>query len=254
MSFGEEESVVSGTNQDYQGDGLYGALQSEQRAEEEAEEERARFDPSQHMIELRGRGGASQYIEVKWRIVWFRDEYEHGGIVTEMIKLTDNEAIFKATVTDGLGGIATGHGSETQGDFGDFLEKAETKAIGRALASLGYGTSAADHEMGHNKRGEFTVVDSGVQRQPQRPRNVDAAPRPAKFDTPRGNDQHTPATPKQLQFLQALRSQTGLAADTDFAAWLDDQGFNLVGGEEYGKLIAGQIINKLSERKGQLAR
>lgn len=36
--------------------------------------------------------------------------------------------------------ISTGYGSETLSDFRDYFEKAETKAIGRALAALGYGT------------------------------------------------------------------------------------------------------------------
>jgi hypothetical protein len=37
-------------------------------------------------------------------------------------------------------GEATGWGSETADDFEDYIEKAETKALGRALAALGYGT------------------------------------------------------------------------------------------------------------------
>ncbi len=47
------------------------------------------------------------------------------------------------------GGRATGYGSEAQGDFADYIEKAETKAIGRALAALGYGTQfALDFDLG----------------------------------------------------------------------------------------------------------
>ncbi len=43
-----------------------------------------------------------------------------------------------------MGAVAVGHGSEAAGDFGDFIEKAETKAIGRALAALGYGIESAE--------------------------------------------------------------------------------------------------------------
>jgi hypothetical protein len=53
-------------------------------------------------------------------------------------------AIFKATVTVPTGGKATGYGSETASDFPDFIEKAETKAIGRALNALGYGAQFGD--------------------------------------------------------------------------------------------------------------
>ena len=38
------------------------------------------------------------------------------------------------------GASATGWGSETSHDFADYIEAAETKALGRALAALGFGT------------------------------------------------------------------------------------------------------------------
>jgi hypothetical protein len=37
-------------------------------------------------------------------------------------------------------GMATGYGTETKADFTDYAERAETRAIGRALALLGFGT------------------------------------------------------------------------------------------------------------------
>ena len=49
-------------------------------------------------------------------------------------------AICQATVTDGEGGSATGTGTETRKGFEDFVEKSETRAIGRALAALGIST------------------------------------------------------------------------------------------------------------------
>ncbi len=52
-------------------------------------------------------------------------------------------AVFRAEVILPNGGRATGYGSEAQADFADYIEKAETKAIGRALAALGYGTQFA---------------------------------------------------------------------------------------------------------------
>jgi hypothetical protein len=55
-------------------------------------------------------------------------------------------AIFKATVTVPSGGKATGYGSESASDFPDFIEKAETKAIGRALNALGYGAQFGDYQ------------------------------------------------------------------------------------------------------------
>lgn len=118
------------------------------------------FNPSQHLTSLKGK----DYLEVKWRLVWFREEYPRGTITTEHIEVTKDWAVFRATVRkiteEGEEvGMATGYGSETIDHFGDYLEKAETKAIGRAMAALGYGTQFAP-ELEEGER----IVDSPVQR------------------------------------------------------------------------------------------
>ena len=56
--------------------------------------------------------------------------------------------------------IASAHGSETKRDFGDYFEKAETKAVGRALAYAGYGTQYVGEELDEGER----IVDSPVER------------------------------------------------------------------------------------------
>src|SRR3954462_2163085 len=104
------------------------------------------FDPSKYLVNLNGRG---EYLEVKWRLLWLRTEHPEAIIETELVKLEERDAVFKARVSIPGGGSATGWGSESAGDFRDFLEKAETKAIGRALAALGFGTQfCPDHEFG----------------------------------------------------------------------------------------------------------
>jgi hypothetical protein len=104
-----------------------------------------RFDPTKYLKTIKVRGGAQQaYLPVTARLLWLRADYPQAQIVTEALRLDDKGAIFKATVTLPGGGVAVGHGSETAGDFGDFIEKAETKAIGRALTALGYGTEFAE--------------------------------------------------------------------------------------------------------------
>lgn len=97
------------------------------------------FDPTPYIRQLRGRGGGSDYLDVKWRLLWLRKEHPDAEIVTDLVQHDPQQAIFKATVTVPTGGKATGYGSETASDFPDFIEKAETKAIGRALNALGYG-------------------------------------------------------------------------------------------------------------------
>lgn len=120
------------------------------------------FNPNEHMMKLKGK----DYLQVAWRLVWFRDP-EDGcpdyGLITELIEHGEDWAVFKATVTDATGRvISTGHGSESQRDFGDYLEKAETKAVGRALAMLGYGTQFAADELDEGER----IVDSPIDRKP----------------------------------------------------------------------------------------
>src|SRR2546428_7854244 len=92
------------------------------------------------MLDLRGK----PYLQVAHRIVWFREEHENWGIETEQLTIDESRALFLARIKDETGRIismATGH--ETKNDFPDFIEKAETKAIGRALALCGYGTQFA---------------------------------------------------------------------------------------------------------------
>jgi hypothetical protein len=63
------------------------------------------------------------------------------------VDLERGYARYKATVDDGEGGTATGYGTETQADFGDYCERAETRALGRALAALGIGTQFVGQDL-----------------------------------------------------------------------------------------------------------
>lgn len=148
------------------------------------------FNPNEHLRKL-GKGDKAQdYLDVKWRLVWFREKYPHGSITTEelaydldrevtseervwnnttrqmepIIKRAFGYARYRAIVEDGEGGHATGTKSENAASFPDFGEKAETGAIGRALAALGFGTQFAP-EMDEEHR----IVDSPVDRTPTPP-------------------------------------------------------------------------------------
>lgn len=115
--------------------------------------EKQPFSAKEHLTDVRGK----QYLETKWRLVWLRSEHPDATIETQLIESATDFALFKATVTIPGGGSATGHGSETRQDWRDYIEKAETKAIGRALAALGYGTQFSDLEEGG-------IVDSPAQK------------------------------------------------------------------------------------------
>lgn len=121
------------------------------------------FNPNDHMMKLKGK----DYLEVKWRVVWFREDHPDWCINTDCIAQDQDHAIFKAIICDENGiQKSAGHGSESKKDFADFLEKAETKAIGRALAMLGYGTQFVADELDEGER----IVDSPVNRKPEQPK------------------------------------------------------------------------------------
>jgi len=142
------------------------------------------FNPNEHLMKLKMGQGTQDYLPVQWRLVWFRDLNPQGTIDTEeleydtereveaevyvwnpekrksekTIKKSKGYARYRAIITDGKGGRATGTKSENAANFGDYGEKAETGAIGRALAALGYGTQFTGDELNEGHR----IVDSPV--------------------------------------------------------------------------------------------
>ncbi|MDQ3707568.1 MAG: hypothetical protein M3437_20535 [Chloroflexota bacterium] len=123
---------------------------------------RTPFDPAQYLSNFDGR----EYLEVKWRLLWLRSEHPDARMTTEIVQHNEEGgfALFRAEVEIPGGGKATGWGSETVRDFHDYIEAAETKALGRALAALGYGTQfCQDFDFSANARpGTNQVVDAPV--------------------------------------------------------------------------------------------
>lgn len=127
------------------------------------------FNPGEHVIQLKTKEGFKDYLPVQQRLVWFREQCPQGKITTEKVfldpdmdtteegfawneekrrsekvmKTAKGFAVYHAHVEDGKGGVAEGTKSEKAAAFADYIEKAETGAIGRALAALGYGTQFA---------------------------------------------------------------------------------------------------------------
>ena len=84
------------------------------------------FDASRYLRKLNGK----DYLEVKWRLLWLRTEHPEAVISTELVKHEAGLALFRARVSLPESGEATGWGSETSSDFLDYIETAETKALG----------------------------------------------------------------------------------------------------------------------------
>ena len=220
------------------------------------------FNPNDHLMQIRSGQTSKDYLPVQWRLVWFRSAFPHGVIETEMLHLdmdrdTEEEAfawnaerrrsekvikqakgfcVFRATVRDGVGGMATGTKSEKAASFGDFIEKAETGAIGRALAALGYGTQFTGDEWEEAHR----IVDSPVDRQPVTSANGSSQSGPASSlvsvrpsantnngsgnnapatngNRPADNDTPASATEQQLSSIRKLCDHLGKAFPEDAA-------------------------------------
>lgn len=105
--------------------------------------DRGTFDVRKHLIKIQG---GRDYLPVAYRLVWFRQEHPDWGIDTRPVLIDPDKglAVFQATVTNPDGRLmASGTKMETARGFADYVEKAETGAIGRALGVLGYGTQFA---------------------------------------------------------------------------------------------------------------
>ena len=115
------------------------------------------FDPMKYMLKLpktkkimlasgavRFEKTESLYLPVAARIAWFRREHPDWSIITKTIQLANKAVVMKAIIKDANGRIiATARKKETEVGFADYIEKAETGAVGRALAMCGYGTLQA---------------------------------------------------------------------------------------------------------------
>ena len=92
-----------------------------------------------------------KYVEVKDRVLQFRQDHPNWSIITNIENIgSNNSIIVSASVQDEDSRVrATGLAHEWQGDDTSmvnktsWVENCETSAIGRALASLGYGIEEA---------------------------------------------------------------------------------------------------------------
>jgi hypothetical protein len=101
------------------------------------------FDFKRHLIKVQG---GRSYLPVSARIVWFRQEHPDWGIHTEPIEINHEKqyAVFRAIIYNAEGKLMSmGTKKEDVKGFGDYMEKAETGAVGRALALCGFGTQFA---------------------------------------------------------------------------------------------------------------
>lgn len=157
------------------------------------------FNPQEHLSIVDG----AAYLEVKWRLVWLRESHPDAVVETEMVESSRDHAIFKAFVRLPDGASATGWGSEYREQFHNFIEAAETKALGRALAALGFGTQFAG-DLGTD-RGGYGLSDAPVQLRAIKEDGEQPAPRPQAAELE--------PTERQRKLIDVLRSQLAISAE-----------------------------------------
>lgn len=201
------------------------------------------YNPQNDMRMVSG----APYLPVAARLQWLRDREPHAAIATTALEITGDRAVFRAEITlpDGRGS-STGHGSETKGDFLDFIEKAETKAVGRALAMLGFGTQFVGDELteGHRERPVDAPKGGG------QPTHLMPQHRPAQGNVgPQGGTGggSRPASDKQKAFLLRLLNERGVS---DTGAWIAERagGATLA---DLGSLTASKMIDELQATPAQ---
>lgn len=107
------------------------------------------FNPAEFTRNLPNEDGTmSMYLDVKYRLLWFRLHRPDGKIDTEIIHVDDKSAVVSCKLYENKSDPAEQYIARScaqrfasQEKFGDrYLEIAETAAIGRVLAAAGYGT------------------------------------------------------------------------------------------------------------------
>lgn len=188
------------------------------------------FNPRGYLTNIKG----ALYLPVAARIAWFRHDHPDAIVETDQHHITNEIAIFHARVTTTAGGSSTGWGSCTSDEFDNYIEKAETKALGRALAALGYGTLGTDD---FDDTGALADTPVG----PAPARNGSG---PRRNGSPSGGDAATSAQRSMIRYKakQANMEPERLVA---FIREITGKGF-----DELTKRDASRVIDAFGETQG----
>lgn len=153
-----------------------------QLAEEDQEpqgpqQDQSNYDPSQHFVNLKKGARDAVYLPANHRIYWFNEdhsglggtiidtriiEYHPDEEVTIITKKWDDKAkrmvdtpvtargaaLAETYIRDSKGNERRAQKTECRANFWDYVEKAATGSVARALALVGYGTLDAELEEG----------------------------------------------------------------------------------------------------------
>lgn len=158
------------------------------------------------VVPIQTKQGTADYLHVRDRIAWWRADHPQGQLTTGLHELTPQWCVAWARVVaevepnpaGGLieRGVSMGYGSElaSVAGPGNYVEQAETRAIGRALNTLGYGLASIPDD----PRPDSAPIER------QRPRLVPAA---------------EPAAPAQASLPEALEHAGRCTGEAAYKAW-----------------------------------
>jgi hypothetical protein len=195
---------------------------------------KTKFNPDDHMDNIKGK----PYLPVAWRIVWMRTEQPLWSIETEITDYReDKQAMAKATIRDETGRIiATGHKTaKPRGMIADYVELAETGAIGRALAYCGFGTQFSP-ELNED---DGQVVDSPINTKDVVQGNVE----PQKYIL-------TPVGQKHSMTYFAIAKDAGVSGEE--AKNAVKKMYRLESYTEVSKVQLDNMINAMKKRKEKM--
>lgn len=112
------------------------------------------------LLNLKGK----EYLQVAHRLVWLDEKYPNYSIETNSLVMSAEEAVMRTKIdiydtNSRCIRTATATKRETKKDFPDFIEKAETGSLGRALAMLGIGTQFCTQDLDEMENSEGIKVD-----------------------------------------------------------------------------------------------
>lgn len=126
------------------------------------------FEPKKYLREETTDEGKSFYLDTKFRLLWYRLKYPEGKLIKIPKALNKEYATFEVRVYSHkedhpdnflANGFASRYKDDGNEKFGlNFVESAETAALGRALKDAGFGTQFCDIALPNDQ----TVVDAGV--------------------------------------------------------------------------------------------
>lgn len=190
-------------------------------------QERERYNPRNHFIKLpsrqKGGGPPVDYLPVAERVRWFRDEHPEGSIDTSVIELSDARAVMLVRVSIPNGGSASTIGSEHKAAFPDYIEKAATVALGRALAILGFGvgfTDEFDERREEADKREYEIDNAAPMRETDTGR---------RFPTPQTNGGFVQAPIQVDGWLKDFAEGVGMTDPTGWTPSKSEEAFNKAG-------------------------